>query len=353
MIDYNIKVSKSKVCGRCKIEKPLNKDHFHVVKGNKDGFHGTCKSCRYKQNREAAKKRQRSNRHLIHELTCQNCQKTFMADTKVRKFCGRDCQYESYANEDRWVRQGRKYGSEQAENSLDDRERNFEKRFNEYMDGEFKYHSGYTQSDKPFKCECLRCGHVQERNARVLRAKYGIKCDVCEIELSRHRKKYRDALNEVIRMTREKQRAIDRFVLDINESVNEEYRRHIKICEKCDEVYKAKTSRSKYCSDRCRNRSREQRRELRRRNFKLNNGEYDTISLVRLIERDKNTCHICGGKCDKSDHVITDDGHFIAGRNYPSIDHVRPVSKGGTHTWDNVKLAHFHCNALKGDSTEE
>ena len=26
-----------------------------------------------------------------------------------------------------------------------------------------------------------------------------------------------------------------------------------------------------------------------------------------------------------------------------------PKSKGGTHTWDNVRLAHRHCNAVKGD----
>ena len=40
---------------------------------------------------------------------------------------------------------------------------------------------------------------------------------------------------------------------------------------------------------------------------------------------------------------------FISGNNYPSIDHVIPVSKGGTHTWDNVKLAHRHCNTMKSN----
>ena len=42
--------------------------------------------------------------------------------------------------------------------------------------------------------------------------------------------------------------------------------------------------------------------------------------------------------------------YFIVGKKYPSIDHVIPLSKGGTHSWDNVKLAHFSCNSAKGAS---
>lgn len=34
---------------------------------------------------------------------------------------------------------------------------------------------------------------------------------------------------------------------------------------------------------------------------------------------------------------------------YPSIDHIIPVSHGGTHTWDNVELAHRYCNGVKSD----
>ena len=39
--------------------------------------------------------------------------------------------------------------------------------------------------------------------------------------------------------------------------------------------------------------------------------------------------------------------------NYPSIDHTVPVSKGGTHTWDNVQLAHFYCNRVKGNNIKK
>ena len=40
---------------------------------------------------------------------------------------------------------------------------------------------------------------------------------------------------------------------------------------------------------------------------------------------------------------------FVVGAMYPSIDHVKPISKGGLHEWGNVQLAHFSCNSKKGD----
>ena len=68
------------------------------------------------------------------------------------------------------------------------------------------------------------------------------------------------------------------------------------------------------------------------------------ITLEKLIERDNNKCHICGGDCDKNDRAY---GHV--GPNYPTQDHVIPLAKGGPHLWWNVKLAHFQCNSEKSD----
>jgi 5-methylcytosine-specific restriction endonuclease McrA len=31
-----------------------------------------------------------------------------------------------------------------------------------------------------------------------------------------------------------------------------------------------------------------------------------------------------------------------------SLDHVRPISRGGSHTYFNVQLAHLTCNLKKG-----
>lgn len=32
------------------------------------------------------------------------------------------------------------------------------------------------------------------------------------------------------------------------------------------------------------------------------------------------------------------------------MDHKKPISKGGSHTWDNIQLAHHVCNSRKGNN---
>lgn len=67
-----------------------------------------------------------------------------------------------------------------------------------------------------------------------------------------------------------------------------------------------------------------------------------------LTEDEQKIIITSGKKCNKMSYRI-DSGNFIVGADYPSIDHLMPMSKGGTHTWDNVKLAHHGCNTLKRD----
>ena len=71
------------------------------------------------------------------------------------------------------------------------------------------------------------------------------------------------------------------------------------------------------------------------------------ITLEALYRRDSGVCYLCGGQCDWSD--ITVERNCV-GNNYPSIDHIIPVSRGGLHAWNNVRLAHFGCNLEKSDS---
>lgn len=85
----------------------------------------------------------------------------------------------------------------------------------------------------------------------------------------------------------------------------------------------------------------------RRRSQRYGCREFDeSITLKELIKRDKGICKICGEPTDSDD--IT-GGHI--GRLYPTLDHIIPLSKGGTHTWNNVQLAHMACNAGKCDKT--
>jgi 5-methylcytosine-specific restriction endonuclease McrA len=76
----------------------------------------------------------------------------------------------------------------------------------------------------------------------------------------------------------------------------------------------------------------------------INYDESVTLKQVRI--KYKNICQICGKPIDAT---AIENGHIK--RLYPTIDHIIPLSKGGTHTWDNVQLAHMMCNSGKRDKT--
>lgn len=118
------------------------------------------------------------------------------------------------------------------------------------------------------------------------------------------------------------------------------------VCPVCG----AMTFNGKYCSERCQKRAENKSREIRRRQKIASTEREPGITVEALFRRDHGTCYLCGGQCDFDDYR-KDGENFIVGDTYPSIDHVHPLSKGGSHTWDNVKLAHHRCNTLKRDKT--
>lgn len=67
----------------------------------------------------------------------------------------------------------------------------------------------------------------------------------------------------------------------------------------------------------------------------------DHIEHIVLFEMYNWTCCICGEQINK----------FIRFPNMlaASVEHIIPISKGGTHTWDNVAPSHIRCNQAKGD----
>lgn len=77
-------------------------------------------------------------------------------------------------------------------------------------------------------------------------------------------------------------------------------------------------------------------------------GRIEPIDLDELIRRDKGKCYLCGKKVAKREKFGKSRGKGTDRKLYPTVDHVVPLSRGGEHTWDNVKLAHLSCNASKG-----
>lgn len=60
----------------------------------------------------------------------------------------------------------------------------------------------------------------------------------------------------------------------------------------------------------------------------------EVIHLSVLADRDQWICHLCGN---------------IVLKETWSMDHLIPLSKGGDHTYENVKLAHRLCNIRRGN----
>jgi 5-methylcytosine-specific restriction endonuclease McrA len=65
------------------------------------------------------------------------------------------------------------------------------------------------------------------------------------------------------------------------------------------------------------------------------------VKPAEIYDRDGWVCQLCGEKVDKR---ATWPSLMSA-----SLDHVIPLSKGGTHEPSNCQLAHFICNSRKGD----
>lgn len=81
------------------------------------------------------------------------------------------------------------------------------------------------------------------------------------------------------------------------------------------------------------NPGRRMEQERKRRAAKWGAERIETIDRERVIARDNSTCHLCGKKVRRSDI---------------HLDHLIPLSKGGTHTYNNVAVAHSRCNVIRG-----
>jgi 5-methylcytosine-specific restriction endonuclease McrA len=253
-------------------------------------------------------------------------------------------------------------GGLRAGKSLEEREEEYIKRFNKKFP-DFEYISGYETYDSKIKVKCKICGHVQERHAN---SKDCMQCDNC---IKIERKKRLEQLNEEKqnRVRKENEYTETECVqcgkVFLRRSSNHKYcsdkcaRKanskkvmRTKTCKECGKEFITDHDKTLYCSSKCSNRYRKKRNALSKDKRLSLNGKIDySISLKKLYKRDKGICYICGKQCNLKDVEITEEGYYIAGEDYPSIDHVIPIAKGGKHSWNNIKLAHRRCNAVKGD----
>ena len=81
-------------------------------------------------------------------------------------------------------------------------------------------------------------------------------------------------------------------------------------------------------------------RGRQKRRAALADVESEPYTIQNITDRDGAECHLCG-------YAVNLDLRW-PDRQCASIDHVVPVSKGGVDTLANVRLAHWHCNTVRG-----
>lgn len=105
-----------------------------------------------------------------------------------------------------------------------------------------------------------------------------------------------------------------------------------------------KGQRRKYCSDRCSTIA--SVNDYQRRKRAAASSCDGVIGLGELARRDGMACGICGKRVNLSLSRKSPPHPMSA-----SVDHIVPLSEGGTHSWENVQLAHWICNVRKGSGS--
>ena len=232
------------------------------------------------------------------------------------------------------------YGKEKSHNSIEERIE-ISRKFIEENFSQFEYVTGFINSDDFMTLKCRECGSLIEKSAITIRKKNGKTiCPVC----AKNDRLLKQKENEAERKRQQEKREEERkFEIFKREFQQESFKR----CECCGSLFLGRNR--KYCSSECAkkilNNTHKDKRIKKMRAVIIDKD----ISLEKLYQRDSGRCWICGEQCDYNDYKTTKEGHFIVGGAYPSIDHVKPLSKGGLHSWENIKLAHHYCNTIKND----
>jgi 5-methylcytosine-specific restriction endonuclease McrA len=125
-------------------------------------------------------------------------------------------------------------------------------------------------------------------------------------------------------------------------------------CQLCGESFTSQHREQRFCGWSCAKSHLRQQGYLQRGDRRAKNRERMAARRangirrkpgrwVEICERDGWACHICGLPITQR----------LAGRNQgaPTVDHLVPLSCGGSDADSNLKAAHFGCNAKRGART--
>ena len=217
------------------------------------------------------------------------------------------------------------------------------------------FYIGKAEKERTVILSCLVCGESFERyNDRHFRES-AIECPHCLNVKKEQKQKERQTVRDN-RKIKELEKIFEKE-LDRTIFLNEKH-----CCKECGKEFTFKeyaeqngfnpifVNKVEYCSKKCKrkalNRNTDKGEHIKR--ARKHGCEWERgITLKRLIKRDGLKCALCGGMCDLNDKSYGNG----SGPSYPSIDHIKPISKGGSHTWKNVQVAHIECNWRKRDKS--
>lgn len=264
-------------------------------------------------------------------LTCENCGSPYETKHhKEQRFCSRKCFFEFKRKEKE--KETKKYpkckvcGADIKEKShKPNKERIYCSRDCYYKDIGAKHYK-YTEClycKKPFKESRDRPNLFCSRSCSQ---KYN---SISRTEERLYKTENEQHIKELKKEYRKKLKELEEIQYKIE---------HEKFCIVCKKLFIAENTQQLCCSKRCSNKYSNKKHD--KRIYK--NGKPDlSISLEKLYERDEGICQLCGKKIYFIEDFNSDD--------YPSIDHIVPLNKGGLHQWENVQLACRRCNSIKKD----
>lgn len=170
------------------------------------------------------------------------------------------------------------------------------------------------------RLRCKKCGNIVERSRSTIREK-NVRCEYC------YQKQKENEANKA---------KADAFVHLLNKIIEKS---KPKVCPCCGGTFYSEYPTAKWCP-RCKKLTGDYRHRARKYGAIYEHG----ITLRKVMIRDKGVCQICGKPVDMDDKGW--NGCF--GALYPTIDHIIALADGGSHTWNNVQLAHAMCNSIKG-----
>lgn len=118
---------------------------------------------------------------------------------------------------------------------------------------------------------------------------------------------------------------------------------NIKTCIDCHTLMVCKTNQQKRCKH-CAYLNNIAMANQREHQIRIPHRQQgDKITRKDLYLRDQGICYLCKRM------TILETGLKKRHKRLATIDHIIPVSRGGTHTWGNVRNCCWQCNIRKGN----